>query len=142
MAYATTADFAELGLPGQATADWPGTSVEAALDAASARVDSYLRKRYGVPIPAPGADLVETTCALAAWTVLCTRGFDPMRPGDQSVRQRYEDAVAWLEAVAAGKVEPVDAADDATPATDEGAPTVESDEERGWGVPVLGDEDL
>ena len=54
MAYATTTDLARFGLPSGALAGVSTATQEAALDAASAFADSYLRSRYTVPLTSYG----------------------------------------------------------------------------------------
>ena len=81
---------------------------------ASAEIDSRLAVRYAVPVtPAPRV-LVAICCDIARY-----RLFDDAAP--ETVRARYEDAVRWLNDVAAGRA--VLLADDGTvaPAPDTSA---------------------
>jgi hypothetical protein len=68
--------------------------------------------------------------AVASWTVLSVRGFNPDAPGDVVLRQRYDDAVRWLEKVSRGDIVPTIV--DATPALREAGPRVSSGRLRGW----------
>jgi len=106
MAYASRTQLAQLGLAAAALASVSDDDQDAALEAASGLADSYLQ-RAGITVPMsspyPGA-LVLHVCKLAGWIVLSARGFDPSDPSDKSVRAGYEDAVAWLEKAAMGKV--------------------------------------
>lgn len=130
-AYATTTDFANLGLPASATGGMSADAITAALAAASRKVDGYLSDAFTLPLVTWSDDITEATCALAAWTLLSVRGFNPDRGADVAVRQRYEDAVRFLERVADGKITPVvtDSSPAAQPAA---APIVASDDQRGW----------
>lgn len=113
MPYAELADLRALGLPSQALAGVDAGDQYAALEAASALVDSYLRVRYSLPLRSWGRELVRVTALIAAYDLMSRRGYDPTRPGQENLRMRYEDAIRWLEGVAAGKVDP--GVEDATP---------------------------
>lgn len=104
--YATTSDLASLGLP---TAVLDGIAVEdqqRALDAASTLADGYLRGKFTLPITTPSVDLVEAVCKVAAYSLLAVRGYNPETGSDPNVRDRYRDAIAWLQGVAAGRITP------------------------------------
>lgn len=126
MSYATSADLAALDLPASATEGMTAADITLHLEAASARVDGYLRGRYLLPLTSPPpAEIVSCTTALAAYSVLSRRGFDPHAGTDANVRARYEDAVSWLERIAQGKVN-LAAASDASPSLQDGGPRVRS----------------
>lgn len=73
-----------------------GTAATAFLEQASAEIDSRLAVRYAVPVtPAPKV-LVAVCCDIARY-----RLFDDAAP--ETVRARYEDAVRWLNDIAAGR---------------------------------------
>lgn len=113
MPYASRADLHALGLPEAVLASIPDVEQEAALEAASALADSYLRARYDLPLASWGRGLTRAVALIAAYDLMSRRGYDPTRPGQENVRMRYEDAIRWLEGVAAGKVDP--GVEDATP---------------------------
>jgi phage gp36-like protein len=128
MSYATQANLTSLDLPAAALAGMTAAGVDPDehLDAAAAKIDTYLRGRVTLPLGTPyPAEIISLNSALAAYSMLSVRGFDPQNGTDMNVRQRYEDAVAWLVAFSAGKVNLAEAAD-ATPAAYEGAPIVAS----------------
>lgn len=106
MPYASMADLRALGLPEAVLASIPEAEQEAALEAASALADSYLRARYDLPLAAWGRGLTRAVALIAAYDLMSRRGYDPTRPGQENLRMRYEDAIRWLEGVAAGKVDP------------------------------------
>lgn len=134
MAYATTTDLARLGIAAAAIAAVSSTIQEAALDAASVVADGYLRSRYVVPLTAWGDDLTRNVVALAAWDILCNRGFDPNRGGDAAIEARAAEARSWLKDVSAGRV--VLSGGNSTPTATRHArasgPRVTSDRTRGW----------
>lgn len=75
-----------------------GRDVEGACDAASQEADSYLATRYATPIavnPLP-AHLVEVVCDIARYRLYAGAS-------DPEVQNRYEQAVAWLKDVSAGR---------------------------------------
>ncbi len=106
--YATVAELKQLGLAASALTGIPEEDLLKALSAASAKADSYLARRFVVPLPAWGDDLREAVSALAAWRILSARrGFNPDNPGDAVIRTNYLDALAWLEAVSKAQVAPI-----------------------------------
>lgn len=101
------------------------------LTKASSIADSYIRKRYGLPLSSYGADLSAAVYAIATFTLLRRRGFDPTNPADQLVVKGNDDAIAWLRDVAKGLAELADVVD-ATPGEPEAAPLFECDEQVDW----------
>ena len=125
MAYATRAELYVLGLPSAALTGVATADQDLALDAASSFCDSYLRGRYGCPIASASYALKLCVCQIAAYRLLCSRGFNP-ETLDGVIRTNYEEALAWLKDCAKGIASPIDQADDATPSTDENAPLIDS----------------
>lgn len=131
--YATTTDLERLGVLPAALAGIATATKEAHLSAASRRADSYLAAQFELPLVAWEEDLTDAVCALCAWTLLVTRGFNPDAPGDQAVRIRYEDAIRWLEKVAAEQVTPlVTDSSQGSSAGVSATPLIESATQRGW----------
>lgn len=135
MAYATTTDLVRFGLPAAALSGISTAAQEAAIDAASALADSYLRSRYTVPLTSYGVDLTQQVCALAAEMLLTTRGFDATRANGDAVTLRADNARAWLRDVSAGRA--AVSGGNAAPAAvsiarASTAPTTASTGERGW----------
>lgn len=116
MAYATTADLIRrfgqqelVRLTTPAGEDMDGVVVataEAALEDASALMDSYLRTQARTPIDLPPRE-VGLFCGDIARHILSTG--DGKTPGEE-VQKRYDDAMRWLRDVASGKVK-LDAAE-------------------------------
>lgn len=123
MSYATESDLIALDLPEAAIA---GIDTQPHLDAAKARVDGYLRGRYLLPLVAPyPADVVSVTSALAAYSIIARRGFDPSQGTHLTLRQRYEDSTRWLERLASGLIN-LPAGADSSSAAQDGGPIVTS----------------
>lgn len=78
------------------------TALSTALADASSEIDSYLSRRYSVPLASPPESIVHACCVLALYKV----SSDPGTTTDEK-RQRYEDVISWLEKVAKGDVTPV-----------------------------------
>lgn len=71
-----------------------------ALEDASDEIDGYLEGRYRLPLQSPPRSLRMLTCNIAMYRLLSLRQIDVME--DQ--RQRYEDAIKFLRAVANGDI--------------------------------------
>jgi phage gp36-like protein len=70
-----------------------------AMAAADALIDSHLATRYGVPVsPVPGI-VRDLAVDIAIYKICSRRGQSP-----EEIRTKYEDAVKYLEKVAAGKI--------------------------------------
>lgn len=134
MAYATTTDLVRLGIAAAALTGVSSTIQEAALESASDMADGYMRARYTLPLTTWGDDLRRVVCAIAAWDLLCVRGFDPSRGGDVAVQARYEAAMLWLRDVSQGRAVVSGGNTDPTAARHARAsgPRVTSDRTRGW----------
>jgi phage gp36-like protein len=85
------------------------TVVSGALEEASGRVDAYCRERYVTPLQ-PSDTVTTVTRDVAVYFLFSRR---PQKMSDV-VRQRYEDAMALLKDISAGKAvldQPVSAAE-------------------------------
>jgi len=104
MAYCTTDDLTErfdaTQLAYLADRDGNGSLdaevVARAIEDAAAEIDSWLGERYGLPLATTPPRLTAVASDIAFYRL------HPAAPPDD-VRRRYEDAVAWLKAVAMGK---------------------------------------
>ena len=135
MAYATRTELANFGLPAQALAGVSTTIQDQHLEDATGLIDSYLRSGYTVPLGSPyPTEIVRACCPLAAYSLICWRGYDPARSGE-SFRMRHEDAISWLRDVAAGRAALAITAD-GTPSTLEGRPQVQTGSRDSDGVPT------
>lgn len=126
MAYATSSELYALGLPAAALTGVDSAAITLQLEAASSFCDSYMRGHWGCPIPSPSYALKLCVCQIAAYRLLCARGFNP-EAMDGVVRQSYNEALAWLKDCAKGIANPQEASSDATPSIDEDAPVLASE---------------
>jgi phage gp36-like protein len=125
--YADSDQFERYGLPAVALEDMPvGFDLDSFLITASGVADSFLRGRYALPIggTAP-VELTAAVCQIAAYDVLVFRGFDPSSGNDTNVRNRRDDAMAWLKGISDGKLN-LDLGVDDTPGAHDGGPRVRS----------------
>lgn len=139
MSYCTVADLASYGVSAVALAPIDPAVQQAACDAASAVVDSFLRDRFKLPLSRWGVDLTQKTAILAVYDLLVVRGYNPSAGADVNLRLRYEDTMTWLLHVARQEVQP-----DVTPQQHDSpgydAPRILTNSQRGWstGSKVLG----
>ncbi len=138
--YATIADLNAVGLS-TAVTDGLGASAparEALLNAnlikRSVFADGYLggSGRYTLPLTAWGDDLRLAVCQLAAWDLMSvSRGFNPETPSGAMWMTRRDEAMRWLEGVAAGRVVPAGIVD-SSPALTETGVAIYTEPQRGW----------
>lgn len=105
--YATIADFEAAGLPTGSLSSLDRTTWNQALIRASAYADSFIGDKYTLPLGAPYPPaLTDAVCQIAAWRLMCLRGYNPAVAGGSSdaiIRQGYLDARDWLVRVANGQ---------------------------------------
>ena len=77
-----------------------GVRVAQALTDASGLIDSYLRRRYAVPLAAPPAEVTRAAAVLARYDL----AFGPDRAPTEETRLARKDVVSWLDGIAAGSV--------------------------------------
>ena len=129
--YATEAEFLSQSIPSDAWTGLPAGTIDTSLAWASGRIDSYLRKRYSLPLTSAGDELKEACCAIAAWNLLRRRGFRAGSGADEAVVKAHDDAVSWLRDVSRGLAE-LDASTDATPPLDEAGTLTASETAPDW----------
>ena len=108
MAYATVANmierFGEVELirlttpDGQEMASFNADTITRALDEASGVVDTYLRKRYQVPLAVVPPEVRRAVCAIARYDLSLG---ESREPGEQ-VRLAKKESTDWLALVAKG----------------------------------------
>jgi phage gp36-like protein len=131
--YATLPDlyaFLPLAQMGNVTTD----QQQAALDFAADIADSYLARRYALPLIAPyPLDLVRAVCQIAALEALTTRGFSAPTASKPDQRRIDQDAAArkWLDDVGHQKLHPRIIEQPSQGATYD-APQVHTSRLRGW----------
>lgn len=107
MAYATKDDIDALYgtnfLEDVADRDADGNAdieaIELALKMATSEIDTYIGARHAVPLAAP-TDSIKQICVDIAIYKMAIRA----TALTEEMRQRYEDAIAWLAKAASGKV--------------------------------------
>lgn len=129
--YATLDDLNRLGIAPAALRGLDDGTKEAALTAASSLADGYLRSQFVLPLSSWGDDLRRAVVGIATYDLISHRGYDPERLGNEVLRERYDDAIRWLERVAAGTISPAGITD-AEPETDNAAPIVYTPPRRMW----------
>ena len=144
MAYATQRDLQDFGLPPQALAGLSSRVLNAHLEAASGRINSYLRDQAVLPLKSPyPQEIIEANVILASYSLMIRRGYNPASPSDENFRERYldmggrGDGRGWLDLLAKGLVSLALAAD-STPER-EGRPRVNTSKPRGWVIDPSGD---
>ena len=77
----------------------PGV-VDKALADATVLMDSYIQKKYDLPLPAPTPEILAPVCVDVAWYKLSST------PGmmTEEIERRHKDAIRWLENLAKGLV--------------------------------------
>lgn len=129
--YATRADLANYGAAGSAVSVMDVGKQDQAIVAACGKVDGYLRSQFTLPLLSAGGDLVEPTVSIACYWLMTNDGYNPAAGADTSIRDRYLDAIKWLEKVAMGTVTP-DVVDSSTDPAASGRPRVITSSQRGW----------
>ena len=76
------------------------TKVDGAIAIASDEIDSYLRRRYALPLVSVSAKMLRVCCVLARWNLWS----DTTNPPSDAMRADRKDAIAWLSAVSSGSV--------------------------------------
>jgi phage gp36-like protein len=101
--YATTTDLANAIASAALTHPSTGTTAQnAQLLRASEFIDGYLRSQYTLPLNTWGSDVVDKCCDIAAYHLVCLRGFNP--EADGHFLENYKMAIKWLESVSMGKI--------------------------------------
>src|SRR6266550_1591408 len=81
--------------------------VDAALDAASAQVDSYIGRVFNLPLKSFGVELTQSTAAVAAYNLMSVRGFQAGGSDQaETLEKRNDRALTWLKDIAAGRAKP------------------------------------
>lgn len=99
MGYASPPDLLTYGFPATALGTLTTPQQQAALDTASATVDSYLRGRYALPLLAWGPEVTEWACIIAAYKLISIRGFNPANGSDRTLKDRYDRCMYELAEV-------------------------------------------
>lgn len=105
--YASIEDFQNAGLPTGGLDSLDKSVWNQGLIRASSYADSFLGDKYSLPLSRPyPPSLVDAVCQIAAWRLMCLRGYNPAVAGgsaDAIIRQGFLDARDWLVRVANGQ---------------------------------------
>lgn len=124
MAYAQPSDLTAVGWNANVQGNLTNAQVLAQLQNASDYADNFFRGRYGAgscpllpnqPSGTYDTALVQAVCKIAAYWLICIRGFNPNNGGDANFRMQFGDATAWLDKVQRQQAHP-----NVTPATTTG----------------------
>lgn len=74
--------------------------VTTAIAVASDEIDSYLRRRYAMPLASVSPKLLQVCCVLARWVLWTKTATAP----SEAMRADRKDAIAWLGGINAGSV--------------------------------------
>lgn len=78
-----------------------------ALVAASSLANSYLKRRYTLPLTDYDMSLIENVCCIAAYTLVFREGYSPESGSyDANWKSRKEEAIEWLSEVGNRKIHP------------------------------------
>ena len=132
-AYAVAADL-DTGINAAAMTGVPTQTKTDNIDAASRLIDSFLRAQFTLPLTQVGSDVKRACIHIATYYVLVGRGYNPDAGADPGIRQRYEEALALLSLVSAGKAVPdiTDSSPEAAEGRPGSRPTVISSSSRGF----------
>lgn len=141
-AYALLADL-QMVMPTTAFSGIPTATTTAILNARNAFADDKMRARYRLPLAAPyPASLTQNICFLAAYDVMCFRGYNPQSGADQNIRARYLDAMKWFDDVERQRCHPAVTEAAAPGTTEYDAPLVLSKPRQGWEPGTADDPDF
>ncbi len=136
MAYPQLVTAAEFDLHVMPATAFVGVDTPAK-DAASLWASSialgFVKKRKVLPLKSWGADLKSAVGDLMAYKLMGKRGYSPTSGMNGTIRQAYDDAMAWLRDVSRGTTELIDCVDSTTtPEVDEAGPLASSDPIVNW----------
>ena len=94
--------------------------------------DGYVGRAFVLPLSEWGDDLRMAVAELTGWDVMSVLvGFNPESPSGATWQARRDEALRWLEGVAAKRIVPPQIVDSATPEHDDGI-GIDSDVSRDW----------
>lgn len=98
-AYATVDELYVYGAPEKAFGQLTPGQKTGAIESASRDVDTYLRGRYSLPLTEWDTSITEATCRIAAYNLFSVRGYNPASGSDVNIKDRYDQAMTWLNKV-------------------------------------------
>ena len=106
--YCSLADLTTYGAPATAlnTPQLTPQIQQGAIIAASAVMDTYFAGRYQLPFISWGIELNDCCARIAVYQLLSIRGYNPASAADVNIRDRYKDAIDWLNKVQRQAIHP------------------------------------
>lgn len=132
--YCEPADITRHGIPKAAVESVPFEVLADKCLTASEEAAGYLASAYKLPIVSWGTDLRKHVAIMATYDLMRFSGYDPDSGKDSLIRIGRDDAIAWLNRIAAGKLRPVTIID-SEPEVMEPEVWVASGTSRGWNFP-------
>lgn len=134
--YCTTAELSRYGIRTEALRSIAQEDQQAAIDAASDEMDSYLGARYTLPLQAWESDLRMNCARLAVYQLMIVRGFNTSRAGDEQLLEQRDIAERWLKGISNGSIVPrvTDSSSGATSGKVSGGVLLASHASRGYSV--------
>lgn len=128
--YATPSQVKTHSLPARAIQeDQIGYFLDSCLGATD-EAEGYLNSAFVLPLTAWGTDLTKQVSRLATYDFMNQRGWQPEGP-DAIIIDARDQALSWLNRIAAGRLKPPGIVD-STPEVHEGGAYVVSGATRGW----------
>lgn len=133
MAYATTAQLAQLGIRAEAMEDILAATQQAVLDACTARVDDALEEGglYTPPLTTWPMSVTLCVCKLAQYELIGCEGYNPDTGTEKVLLDRYLQAEECLKRLREGGALS-GVVDSSTSAEDTDGPAMASDTMRDW----------
>lgn len=132
--YCEPSDIWTHGIPKPAVQNVPLEQLAEKCLSASDEAAGYLASAYELPMVSWGNDLRKHVARMATYELMSSRGYKPDSGKDDQIRMGYDDALKWLNRIAAGHLRPPGMVDSA-PDVLEPEVWVASGPRRGWGFP-------
>lgn len=100
--YAQISDLNQVISAAALTHPSTGTAAQnAALLAASVEVDEALRDQFEIPLTSPGTSVIDVVCNIAAYRLVCLRGFNPEADGhyETNVKAARSRLLQWAKGI-------------------------------------------
>ena len=104
--FATRSLLPNYGIPAAALGNVTTTQQDACMVSATDEMYTYLAGRWPIPFVSWDDSITAKCCEIAAYKIVCIRGFNPAAGADMVLRQRYEDAIEWCKGVERKAVHP------------------------------------
>jgi phage gp36-like protein len=131
--YATTAQLTALSLTPQAGQRYGDAAMNAALQAASSRADTYLASQFTLPLTSWDMQLTRVVCDMAAYDLARQYGLNPSAPDFKAIESLSAGSMGWLQQVRTQEITPQYEDSGGSPGNvEEGGPFVVTATTRGY----------